>query len=122
MNKKTLACSLTAILVACATGKTEGQKQVEELTGHINKLADDLRTGKAEIQATMAEHNQIVNNEDGNYIGHYQKFATGVDDIEDTRQDAKARLEKIRAAAKPFFERWKNDLAKFSSDEMRKRS
>lgn len=121
--KKTAMLVVVALLGACASsGKTEGQKQIEDLTSQINKLSAILTEVKATVQVTMSEHEQIVNNKDGDLLGHYKKFATGVDKVEELRLKARAQMDAVKAAATPFFERWKQDITKFSSEDMKKRA
>jgi chromosome segregation ATPase len=121
--QRTAILAVVALLGACASrGKTEGQKQIEDLTAQINKLSAILSEAKVTIQTTLAEHDQIVNNKDGDLLGHYKKFATGVDSIEDYRLKARGQLDKVKASAAPFFERWKQDITKFNNEEMRARA
>ena len=115
-------CALVAAVVAIGCGGTpKGTKQLDNLTEAVAEVADSLRDLKGVIKSTLDEHNLIVNNTDGDYRGHYEKFAEGVDDIKDGRDDAKADVDDMRAAAVPFFEQWKLDLAKYNDPDMRAR-
>ena len=98
--RRFLAAVCVSVLAACAGGgKTEEQKQIDELTDNINDFAAALREGKTDLQATLAEHEAIVHNKDGDLIGHYKKFNTGVADVEETRADVRKRVDAIKATA-----------------------
>jgi hypothetical protein len=121
--KRFLAAVCFPVLAACAgSGKTEEQKQIDELTENIDDFAAALRKGKTELQTTLAEHEAIVHNKDGDLIGHYKKFNTGVSDVEKRRADVRKRVDAIKATATAYFARWEANLAKFDSEDMRKRS
>jgi len=123
MKRSILIVLVAALVGACASsGKTEGQKQLEDLTAQINKLGKELQSVRGTITMTVAEHGQIVNNKDGDLIGHYKKFSKGLEKIEEGRQDVEDQAQKMREAAKPFFDRWKSDATKFTNPDMRKRS
>jgi len=123
MYRKLAIIFAAALVAACASsGKTEGQKQLQDLTSEINKAAKRLEAVRAAITTTMAEHDQIVNNKDGDLIGHYKKFSKGLDKIEEEREELQEQAQKMREAAKPYFDRWKADATKFTNPEMRKRS
>jgi len=121
---KTMALALAcAVVVACgSSGKTEGQKQIDQLTSAINDLAKSVETGKATLQTTIAEHNAVVDNKDGDLIGHYKKFNTGLDKTEKERQTIVKNREAVKAAADPFFAQWKSELDKFTSPDLKARA
>lgn len=110
-------------LTGCASsGKTQGQERVDELTTAINDLADSLKAAKTELQGTLTAHNKVVFNKDGDLLTPFEAFNRGLDRVEDSRADVTKRVDSLTAIAKQFFAQWKADMAKFSSDSMRKRS
>jgi hypothetical protein len=111
-----------AVLAACSKGKTEEQKQVDELTSAINEFAGSLKKGKTELQTTLAEHEAIVHNKDGDYIGHYKKFNGGLEDVEERRADVRKRVEEVKTAAASYFARWEANLGKYQDEELKKKS
>jgi chromosome segregation ATPase len=111
-----------AALVACKSGQSEGQKKIEDLTARINDLRANIEKGKTELQNTIKEHDAIANTVDGDLIGHYKKFSKGIERVEKQREEIRDSVEKVRAAATPYFDQWKADLAKISEEGLRKRS
>ena len=115
------ATSATKQPRSAGTGSVRTPDELDDLTESIADMADSLREMKGQIKVTLDEHNQIVNNSDGDYRGHYEKFTEGIDDIESRRDDAKQDLDDVKAAATPFFAKWEQDLQKYNSEEMRAR-
>jgi hypothetical protein len=117
-------CLVVAVgLVGCASsGKTEGQKRVDELTTAINELADSLKAAKTELQNTLAAHNKVVFNEDGDLLTPFEAFNKGLGKVAERRTEVAKRVDALNGIAKQYFAQWKADMAKFSDDSMRKRS
>ncbi|MFI5404070.1 MAG: DUF2959 family protein [Planctomycetota bacterium] len=113
--------ALAALVGACKSGATQGQKELEDLTGQIGKFSKELEAGKADLQTTMAEHDAIVNNKDGDFIGHYKKFTKGLETVQKDRDGIRAQVEKVKAAAIPYFTRWKEDNVKITDPGLRER-
>jgi len=113
--------ALLALVGACKSGATQGQKELEDLTGQITKFSKQLEEGKADLQTTMAEHDAIVNNKDGDFIGHYKKFSKGIETVQKDRDGVRAQVEKVKAAAIPYFTRWKEDNTKITDPGLRER-
>jgi len=112
---------LASLLSACASsGKSEGQKQVAELTKRINELAAEIEKGKPEIESTIAEHDAIVNVADGDLIGHYRKFARGIERVEAQRERVRKAVYAVRAAATPYYDHWRAETSRIEDDELRK--
>ena len=112
-----------ALLVACgSSGQTEGQKQIEDLTKAINKLADSMREGKAEVERTLASYDATINNKDGDLLKHFKAFNSGLDKIEKRREDISKRGDELDAVAEQFFATWESTITKMQSPEMQNRS
>lgn len=112
---------LAAVFAIGCGSSTKGTDELDDLTESVADVADSLRELKGVIQSTLAEHNQIVNNKDGDYRGHYEEFAEGVDDIKEGRDDVQDEVDDMRAAAVPFFKQWELDLTKYNNEDMRAR-
>jgi DNA repair ATPase RecN len=121
-NTVVAGLALAVLLAGCQGGQTEGQKMVQDLTKAINGFADSLRKGKAEIETTLAEYDQVINNTDGDLLGHFKKFNSGLDSIEKRAEAVRKQSDEVEKAADPFFAQWQADLEKFSSEDMKKRS
>ncbi len=113
--------ALLALVGACKAGATKGQKELEDLTSQIGKLSSQLQEGKSDLQETMAQHDAIVNNTDGDFIGHYKKFSKGIERVEKDREGARKQVEKVKEAALPYFTRWKDDNVKITDPGLRER-
>lgn len=113
--------ALVALVGACKAGASKGQKELEDLTGEIGKLSKQLEEGKADLQHTMAEHDAIVNNKDGDFVGHYKKFGKGIETVEKDRTGIRERVQKVKDAAAPYFTRWKDDNSKITDPGLRAR-
>jgi chromosome segregation ATPase len=112
---------IAAIVGACSSTGSQGQKELKDLTGEISKLSKQLETGKADLQSTIAEHDAIVNNSDGNFVGHYKKFGKGIETVEEDREGVRKQVQKVKEAAAPYFARWKEDNAKITDPNLRDR-
>ena len=110
-----------AFVGACSSTGSQGQKELANLTGEIEKLVKELEGGKADLQKTIAEHDAIVNNTDGNFVGHYKAFGKGIETVEEDRQDIRERIQKVKDAAAPYFARWSDDNAKLTDPGLRDR-
>lgn len=114
---------LVAALIAgaCSSTGSKGQKELEDLTGQIGKLSKQLEEGKADLQSTLVEHDAIVNNTDGDFVGHYKKYCKGIERVEKDREGVRERVQKVKDAAAPYFTRWKEDNAKITDPGLRAR-
>ena len=115
---------LTLFLVAgCeSTGKTEGQKQLDQLNSNLEEFTETLEDSKEAIQTTLAEHDAVVANTDGDLPGHYKKFANGIKRCETEQKELIENLEAIQATAAPYFAKWQQDLATINDEDLRERS
>ncbi len=113
--------ALVAFVGACKAGATQGQKELEDLSAQIAKLSSQLEEGKADLQQTMAEHDAIVNNKDGDFVGHFKKFSKGIERVEKGREGVRSRVQKVKDAAAPYFTRWKDDNVKITDPGLRER-
>jgi hypothetical protein len=77
---------LAALIGACSSTGSKGQSELADLTGEIDKLVKELETGKTDIQKALIEHDAIVNNTDGNFVGHYKKYKSGLETVEEDRK------------------------------------
>jgi uncharacterized protein YwgA len=112
---------LAVLIGACSSTGSKGQKDLSDLTGEIDKLQKELTTGKVDLQKTLAEHDAIVDNKDGDYLGHYKKYKSGIEAVEKDREKVRARVEKVKAAAEPYFGRWRDDNSKITDPGLRAR-
>lgn len=114
--------ALAALLSGCQSGKTEGQKQVDQLTSQLEDFKKTLTETKADLQATLAEHDAVVANKDGDLVGHYAKFVDGLESCEEHQQEIRADLERIQTTAAPYFAKWQQDMAMISDEDLRESS
>ncbi|MCK6460635.1 MAG: DUF2959 domain-containing protein [Planctomycetes bacterium] len=112
---------LAALIGACSSTGSKGQSELADLTGEIDKLSKDLTAGKADIQKALAEHDAIVGNTDGNFVGHYKKFSSAIETVEKDRKGISERIEKVKAAAEPYFSRWRDENSKITDPGLRDR-
>lgn len=82
---------LAALIGACSSTGSKGQSELADLTGEIDKLSKDLTAGKADIQKALAEHDAIVSNTDGNFVGHYKKYSSAIETVEKDRKGISQR-------------------------------
>jgi chromosome segregation ATPase len=112
---------IAAFVGACSSTGSQGQKELANLTSEIEKLSKELEAGKADLQKAIAEHDAIVNNTDGNFVSHYKAFGKGIETVEEDREDIRARIQKVKDAAAPYFARWSDDNAKLTDPGLRDR-
>ncbi|MHC4957003.1 MAG: DUF2959 family protein [Planctomycetota bacterium] len=122
MHRFVVAMLAGLILVGCESGKTEGQKTIDELSSAIGGLKDEMTKGRAELKTTVDEYALVVDNKDGDLIGHFQKFNSGLETVEQRRQKVRAQSEKLDLVAQQLWAQWDAQLAKFSSEDMKKRA
>jgi len=115
------ALIMAACLGACSSTGSKGQKELSGLTAEIDELSSQLEEGKADLQGALAEHDAIVNNTDGDFVGHFKKFSKGIDTVEKDREGIRARVQKVKDAAAPYFATWKDDNAKITDPGLRAR-
>ena len=109
-------------LAGCESGATSGQKNVDNLTKAINRLGDSVTKGKAELEAMLTAYDKVINNEDGDLLTPFKAFHSGLDRVEKARVDIQKRGADAEGAADAFFAHWQQDLQKFQSEDMKKRS
>jgi hypothetical protein len=112
---------IAALVGACSSTGSKGQEELMDLTGEIKKLSSELETGKADLQTTIAEHDLIVNNTDGDFVGHYKKYKKGIETVEKDRDGIRERVQKVKDAAKPYFARWSDENASITDAALRER-
>jgi hypothetical protein len=110
------------VLVGCESGKTEGQKTIDELTAAIRSLKEEMIAGRGELETALKEYEMVVDNKDGDLIGHFSKFNSGLESVEKRRQKIKGEAEKLDLVAQQLWAQWDQQLAKFSSEDMKKRA
>ena len=109
-------------LAGCESGATSGQKNVDNLTKAINKLGDGIKKGRTELEAMLTAYQQVINNEDGDLLTPFKTFHSGLDKVEKARANIQKVGTEAEIAADAFFAHWQQDLQKFQSDDMKKRS
>jgi phosphoenolpyruvate-protein kinase (PTS system EI component) len=109
-------------LVGCESGATSGQKNVDNLTKSINKLGDGIKKGRTELEAMLTAYQQVINNQDGDLLTPFKTFHSGLDKVEKARANIQKVGTEAEIAADAFFAHWQQDLQKFQSDDMKKRS
>jgi len=109
-------------LAGCESGATSGQKNVDNLTKAINNLGDSVKKGKTELEAMLTAYQQVINNEDGDLLTPFKTFHSGLDKVEKARANIQKVGTEAEIAADAFFAHWQQDLQKFQSDDMKKRS
>ncbi len=112
---------IAAFVGACSSTGSKGQKELSDLTGEISKLSSQLEAGKADLQGTIAEHDLIVNNTDGDFVGHYKKYGKGIEKVEKDREGIRERVQKVKNAASPYFTRWQDENGKITDPGLRAR-
>ncbi|HEX5135620.1 MAG TPA: DUF2959 family protein [Planctomycetota bacterium] len=112
---------LAALIGACSSTGSKGQKELADLTGEIDSLQKQLSEGKADLQKTLAEHDAIVNNKDGDFVGHYKKYKSGIERVSKDRDGIRERVDKVKAAAEPYFARWRDENSKITDPGLRAR-
>ena len=123
MQRVASVAVLAAIFLSgCESGATSGQKNVDNLTKAINKLGDSISKGRTEIEAMLTAYQQVVNNQDGDLLTPFKTFHSGLDKVEKARADIQKKGTEAEIAADAFFAHWQQDLQKFQSDDMKKRS
>lgn len=115
------ALLIAALIGACSSTGSKGQSELEDLTGQIDKLSKELTAGKADLQKALAEHDAIVNNTDGDFVGHYKKYGKAIDTVEKDRKGISERVDKVKAAAEPYFTRWRDENSKITDPGLRDR-
>jgi hypothetical protein len=110
------------VLAGCASGATEGQKQIDSLTKAINKLGASIEKGKAELEAMLTAYDQVINNQDGDLLTPFKTFHAGLEKVEKQVADIQKKGTEAEVAADAFFAEWEATLQKFQSEDMKKRS
>jgi len=109
-------------LAGCESGATSGQKNVDNLTKAINKLGASVTKGKTELEAMLAAYDLVISNKDGDLLTPFKTFHSGLEKVEKARADIQKKGTEAEIAADAFFAHWQQDLQKFQSDDMKKRS
>jgi chromosome segregation ATPase len=115
------AFALAALMAACSSTGSKGQKALADLTGEIDGLVKQLEAGKTDLQKVIAEHDAIVDNTDGDFVGHYKKFSKGIDTVEKQREKIRERVQKVKDTAAPYFATWRDDNTKIGEASLRER-
>jgi len=113
---------LAAFAAACATGKTQGQSDVEDLTRAVGDFRQSLRKAREELKTTMTEYDAVANNKDGDLLGHFKKFNRGLDEVTSRQAKVKKDLDDMKASAGVLFQRWEKNLETIQSEDVRARS
>lgn len=114
-------CLIAVLIAACNSTGSKGQSELQDLTSQINKLAAQLGEGKADLQKTLTEHDAIVNNTDGNFVGHYKQYTKGIETVEKDREGIRKQVQRVKDAANPYFTRWRDENSKITDPGLRNR-
>jgi len=114
-------CLIAVLVAACSSTGSKGQSELQDLTTQIRKLTEQLQGGKSDLQKTLAEHDAIVNNTDGNFVGHYKQYVKGIDTVEKDREEIKKQVQRVKDAAAPYFSRWRDENSKITDAGLRER-
>jgi hypothetical protein len=118
---RVLAFVLAALIGACSSTGSKGQSELADLTGEIDKLVKELQAGKADLQKALIEHEAIVNNADGDFVGHYKKYKSALETVEKDRKGVSERVQKVKDAGEPYFMRWRDENSKITDPGLRDR-
>ncbi len=113
---------LATLAAACATGKTQGQSDVEDLTRAVGDFQKSLMKAREELKSTMTEYDAVANNKDGDLLGHFKKFNRGLDDVAKRQAKVKKDLDDMKASAGVLFQRWEKNLETIQAEDLRARS
>ncbi len=117
-----------AVLAALAMPSTvlaqsnQGLKLTNKLIKSANSTIAEIAAARAQIEKTLSGYNEIVDGKVPNNTKAYKALKKDIDKCDVARGDVRTKMVDMQLAADGLFENWENDLAGFSSEEMKQRS
>lgn len=126
-SKLTLIVPLTALTALSACGlfssKSVGLSKVDNLVTWIERVHVDSELAKERVHiALRALHILVAPDFSGDLVTAYSDFVTAIELSEAQAQELHTSFAAMQEASVPVFEQWEEDLTKFKSETMRKRS
>lgn len=120
----------TSTFVGCASlnstlfsGDDDTLSQVDNLLTQIERVHTESELSKAQVRATIATLQQIASPEfGGDAVAAHTEFLETITTAEEQADELRSTVKPMKKMADGVFKKWANDLAEFSSDEMRQRS
>jgi hypothetical protein len=111
-------------LGSCALFSSEDSLvQVDELVGWVERVHVNAEVAKERVRsATDSLSAMVAPGFDGDAVQAYAALAAAIEHSDKQGKELKASVDGMKKAAEPVFRKWKQDLAEFSSPEMKKRS
>lgn len=122
MHRILIAIGIAVVFIGCGAGKTEGQKKRDALSDAVEDLRDQLSKAKTVLGSTISEYDATVNNKDGDMIGHYKKFNTGIDDVEKQVEKVRAANKNVEVKAQGVWIEWQAGINNINDDGLKKAS
>jgi len=118
------ACVCCVVVAGCGMfGSSTGLAGVDELVSTIEEVHIDAELAKGLARTASEKLSAIVAPDfSGDPKVAFKEFADAVAASEEKARSLRSKIQEMKAIAGPVFEKWKQDLAQFTSSGMRLRS
>jgi hypothetical protein len=127
-NKVQLGSALLlvmAIAPGCAvfSGKKSGPRETVDFVASVEKVYVDCEVSREKVRAAMSSLETITAEETPkDPVAAYAAFVKEIETAEEQAEALRESVDPMKQAAEPFFQKWADDLANFTSPGLRQRS
>ena len=129
MHRRPLLASLAALplLAACQTAYYSAMEKVgyakrDILASRVKSARDAQQDAKQEIVSALEQFSRTVNFQGGELEAQYKRLDGKLKDSEEAAAKVKSRIADVQDVADALFREWRQELAQYSSAELRRRS
>lgn len=112
-------------LSACgsSSGGASGLTSVDELLGWVERVYIDAELSRQEVKTSLSGLQTIATKDfEGDPIAAFKGFSDSILGSQEQAKKLRNSYQHMQRSAMPVFERWTDDLAQFSNQEIRRRS
>lgn len=99
-----------------------GYAKRDILTSRVKSARDSQEEAKEEITDALTEFGKVVSYQGGNLETQYNRLADQLEDSEEAAAAVRQRVADVKSVGDALFKEWKDELAKYSSAELRSKS
>ena len=122
MKPINLLAVLTVVAGLIAGCSSTGYEKAGGTSTSLQKAAQGIDKGNAQIDVVMAALSDLVNNPGADLKKQFKKFNAALDDLQSLAKDVGGKAGDMQAEGTAYFKQWDKDLAKIQNEDIRNRS
>ena len=116
---RTLVFAVSLMMLVGCSSSSKGPKRSATAADGIGVVRSEVNKGIAQVDATVAALNDLVNTPKSDLTPQYKHFSSQVDKLEDLAKKVAARNQSMRAKAQEYFDTWEKESAAIKDETIR---